>query len=132
MKKNQRGNALLLELIIVIALFAFCAVVLSGMFATAFRINRRTDARDTALYEVQNIADRLATEEDREMVLLDCAFTDKGNGLWQKQGKEYTIEAQFRDESIGEGELRCVELAVKCGDETLFTLPATRYGEVQP
>ena len=79
MKKANRSNALLVELLIVVIFFMLAATVLLQVFTASRNQGRIAGAINDSLVEAQNVADRLyAAEGDEAGLLQAMGFETKG------------------------------------------------------
>ena len=131
MKKRSQGNALLVELLIVVLFFMLAATVLLRVFAAAHGQGMLAQRYNDALTAAQNAADRLYAAQDPEETLRDMGFTADG-GIWRLMQDEYTLEVEWAREPLDAGMLRRQEVRAVAGDEQLVTLPCSRYEEARP
>ena len=136
MKTNNRSNALLVELLIVVMFFMLSATVLLQVYMKARSMSMRAGALDRALNEGQNVADRLYTvsgsEEDTVALLKEMGFDFDGAGGSFLEKEDYRLEVRRNTEDREAGLMDLYEVTAHRGDEELFTLPVARYREAQP
>lgn len=128
MRKRGQGNALLVELLIVVLFFMLAATVLLRVFAAAHEQGALAQRYNDALSDAQNAADRLYAADDPEAVLREMGFAEE-NQIWILMRDTYTLEATLAREPMEAGTLRRQEVRAVAGDERLFTLPCSRYEE---
>lgn len=139
MKQNGRGNALLVELLIVVLFFMLAATTLMEIFGAAKQNSNRASMCSEALLQTQNIAESLYAADSMEDSLAAMGFTQEMNMIqegeyWLLHCDGYNLVATYRQEKTDAGLLHCTDLIAYYDGEELFALPATRYasGEVQP
>ena len=131
MRRHSRSNALLVELLIVIMFFMLSATILLRVFAAANLQSDRARLTGQALTEAQNVAERLYTADDGEKTLADLLFTLEGE-YWTLAKDGYSLKVKPSAEQTYGGQLYSYCLQAVIDEETLFTLPVSRYVEVQP
>lgn len=133
MKEGSRANALLVELLLVIFFFMISAAVLVQVFADAKLKSRTAHATNATMLEAQNIAEDLYAAEDPDAVLTGYGFTAEGDA-WVLQKEGYQLKVTFREEETASGTLKTYDVAGIEGENTLLTLPSTRFipKEVNP
>lgn len=124
MKRN--GNALLVELMIVVLFFMLCATVLMQLFVSARNISYEAGCRSDALCEAQNLADRIFTSDDAPALLDSLEYEREGN-VWTGTFGRYTMRAEVYDEILETGTMRRAQVEVINGEEGLIMLPCSRY-----
>ena len=138
MRKNNRSNVLLVEILIAVLFFMLSATVLVQVFVTARNLTVRAGVETRALAEAQNLAEVLYAADASEEALTGLGF-DSAHGVWTKDYGDYTLYVALRETEAGAGtmaegdvrayyNLRNVEQARQEGDE-LFSLPFARYRE---
>lgn len=128
MKNGSRANALLMELLIVILFFMFAAMTLVQIFGMSRSRSRQAMAANDAMLEAQNTAETLYDAEDTESVLTEMGFTRNGEA-WTLENGEYTLVVTEMLEDTKAGVLRSTRVDAVYGEETVISLPATRYLE---
>lgn len=128
MKNGSRANALLMELLIVILFFMFAAMTLVQIFGMSRSRSRQAMAANDAMLEAQNTAETLYDAEDTESVLTEMGFTRNGEA-WTLENGEYTLVVTEMLEETKAGVLRNTRVDAVYGEETVISLPATRYLE---
>ena len=133
MKEGSRANALLVELLLVIFFFMLSAAILVQVFADAKLKSRTAHASNASMLEAQNIAEDLYGAEDPDAVLAGYGFTAEGDA-WTLQRGGYLLRVTLKNEETDAGTLRTYEVSGIEGENTLLTLPSTRYipKEVSP
>ena len=133
MKEGSRANALLVELLLVIFFFMISAAVLVQVFEDAKLKSRTAHATTATMLEAQNIAEDLYASEDPDAVLTGYGFTAEGDA-WILQKEGYLLKVTLREEETASGTLKTYDVAGIEGENTLLTLPSTRFipKEVSP
>ena len=133
MKEGGRANALLVELLLVIFFFMLCAGILVQLFGDAKLRTRTAAATNASMLEAQNVAEEIYASDDPEAVLKDYGFTSE-DGTWVLQCKGYVLKVVSRTEETAGGALVTYDVSGIEGENTLITLPSTRYipKEVSP
>lgn len=140
MGNKNRSNVLLVEILIAVLFFMLSATVLVRVFVTARNMTIRAGIQNQALVEAQNVADALYAADDADAALEAMDFR-LYHGAWSRSYGDYTlyIESDENDTDAGvlwQGDVRVfyhnpnVDL-VRQEDEELFSIPCTRYREVQ-
>ena len=85
------------------------------------------------MLEAQNIAEDLYATDNPDAVLADYGFTAQDGG-WTLEKDGYILKVTFREEETESGVLRTYDISGVEGENTLLTLPATRFipKEVSP
>ena len=133
MKEGSRANALLVELLLVIFFFMISAAVLVQVFADAKLKSRTAHATNASMLEAQNIAEDLYGTENPDDVLAGYGFAEK-DGAWVLEKDGYSLRVTLREEETASGTLKTYDVAGIEGENTLLTLPSTRFipKEVSP
>lgn len=126
MKSENRSNALLVELLIVVMFFMLTSSILIQVFAAAHNQSSRAELITSAVSQAQDIADSLYAADDPKAVLDSFGFEDK-DGIQTLETEKYRIEVSITEENESAGNFRRQELRVMVGDETLVTLPCSRW-----
>ncbi len=122
MKKVNRTNALVVELMMAVLFFMLASTVLAQVFGHARVVSNRAEVLTRALAAAQNTADRLYASGDPGQTLSEEGFTQSEEGLWEKEEEELRIVA-----SVSPGALRKSEVRVMLEEEELVRLPCSRY-----
>ena len=133
MKEGSRANALLVELLLVIFFFMISAAILVQVFADARLKSRTARATNASMLEAENIADELYAAKTPDAVLADYGFAAEGCG-WVLRKDGYLLKVMLREEETEAGILRTYDVSGIEGENTLMTLPSSRYipKEVSP
>ena len=126
MRSGNRSNALLVELLIVIMFFMLASTILLRVFTSARMQSFRAEMETLTLAEAQNVADQLYITDDPDALLGSLGFV-KTDDLWVLNTENYQMEAAVNEETDEYGVFRRQEVRVILGDETLFTLPCSRW-----
>lgn len=133
MKRSNRGNMLLLELLAVLLLFMLASPVLLTLFGAANSRSVRAEVSTQALADAQNVSAMLYTADDAGAAL-ENAGAQENDGVWIAGREGYRLEIVLTEEKTAAGRLDRAEIRAVSGDETLFELPCARYRaeEAQP
>ena len=131
MKSGSRSNALLVEILIVVAFFMLSATFLMQMFSAARMENERADLLTHALTEAQNIAERLYAAPDAEQALSDMGFVLQDD-VWQLQQENYVAQVESSEEAMDSGSMTRQQVRILLNGEELVNLPVARYRSSQP
>lgn len=108
MKKSNRSNSLLMELMLAVLFFMLSAVVLVEIFTGAGTLSNRSDLRNRALPEIQSVADRIWAAEDAEALLDEIgAPTDEG---YTVECDGFTLRVTLSSEAAGAGTMQTAYL----------------------
>jgi len=88
MKRANRTNALVVELMMAVLFFMLASTVLAQVFGHARVVSNRAEVLTRALAAAQNTADRLYAAGDPEQTLSEEGFTQSEEGLWEKEEEE--------------------------------------------
>ena len=129
MKKSNRANVLLMELMAAVLLFALSATVMIRIYAQAYEKSARAGVMDDALCEAQNLAERLYAAGGTEgmQALLSGEGFAQEDGLWRREAERFALEVSLSQEKTGAGVLSEAEVRAESGGGTLFALPLARY-----
>ncbi len=133
MKNRSRSNTLLIELLLVIFFFMCSAGILVQIFATAKLKSKAAHMINASMLDAENIAEDLYGSDDPDTVLASYGFTAQ-DGSWELQKDGYLLKVAVKNEETESGTIRSYEITGVQGEETLITLPSTRYipREVNP
>ena len=115
-----------MEILIAVLFFALSATILLEVFVGARNQSLRAGITNEALFAAQNLADRLYCAEDAETLLTQAGFS-REKDAWTLNRGAYTLTATWEEERLLGGTLRSAKVCAQYGDETLLTLPCTRY-----
>ncbi len=130
MKSNNHSNSLLVELLIVILFFMLSATLLLRVFSAARTQSDRAREITQALTAAQNVAEQMYAFPEEDVLAANGFAEDQG--VWTLDNGQYTLIVTSLKEDRPNGVMLRHEIRGEKGDETLFTLPVTRYLEVQP
>ena len=133
MKSRSRSNTLLIELLLVIFFFMCSAGILVQIFANAKLKSKMAHVINASMLDAENIAEDLYGSDDPDAVLTDYGFTAQ-DGSWELQKEGYLLKVALKNEETESGTIRSYEITGVQGEQTLITLPSTRYipREVSP
>ena len=136
MRKRNRSNVLLVEILIAVLFFMLSATVLVKVFVTARNLTVRSGVESTAIADAQNVAETMYAVEDIEATLEEMGFYSY-HGAWTLDRGEYTLYVEGQATSTEAGELWSGTVsafyklrnpdAARAEDEQLFSLACTRY-----
>ncbi len=130
MRANNRSNALLIELLIVLLFFMLSATVLLRLFAAARLQGEAAQELAEATLQAQNLAEMLYAAEDPEQMLQAEGFSEAG-GIWTKEDGALVADVSLSEEQKPGGILHSGSVAVSSASgEELLTLPFTCFEEV--
>ena len=133
MKEGSRANALLVELLLVIFFFMLSSAILVRIYGDAKLKSRTAYATNATMLEAQNIAEDLYAADDAEAVMAKYGFTAKDGG-WVLEKDGYSLKITYSEKETTSGVLRTYAISGLEGENTLLTLPSTRFipKEVSP
>ena len=131
MKSGSRSNALLVELLIVIAFFMIAGTTLLEVFTKAWEQGGHAGIVTHAINEAQNVAEHLYAAHDGQSELEALGFSLDGT-MWVRDDGSYLLEAQSETQMRTGGVWRKQEVRVTLEDETILTLPCSKYEEGEP
>ena len=108
--------------------------MLLGVFAVFSMLLVVLGAQADALTAAQSLADRLYAADEREDVLRQSGFFERGDGTWHLSCGAYDLLVTLGEETYSAGTLETAEVTALENEQTIFTLPSARYvqGEVAP
>ncbi|HPS82273.1 MAG TPA: hypothetical protein PLP25_10510 [Candidatus Limiplasma sp.] len=125
--RHEKGNILLVELLIVILFFTLSQVIVLQAFVKAQQLNREAGITNLALLRAEDTAETLAVSDNAEESL---GFTAT-DGLFQAESEDgYRITAEITHFTQTTGVLTTVTVKAFRDMTELFALPAVRYREV--
>ena len=125
--KKRTASMLLVEVMMVILFFALSITVLIEGFAGAYKLSLHARIASEALAQAQNIAETLYAAQDPEETAVQIGLEKQG-GEWVLEQEEIQYRVTFQQE----GNLREMQVEALYGEESLLTLPCSRYVEVTP
>ena len=129
MKPRNHGNALLVELLIVLMFFMLAATVLMQVFAKARNLGDRARLTAEVTAEAQSRADQLYAAADPLAALSAMGFVERENA-WVCEGPDYITRVTLEDGV--DGLTKQVLTVQDSAGKTLLTLPCSRLREVRP
>ncbi|HNW87199.1 MAG TPA: hypothetical protein PKJ47_09695 [Candidatus Limiplasma sp.] len=128
--RHEKGNILLVELLIVILFFTLSQVIVLQAFVKAQQLNREAGITNLALLRAEDTAETLAVSDNAEETLASLGFTAT-DGLFQAESEDgYRITAEITHFTQTTGVLTTVTVKAFRDMTELFALPAVRYREV--
>lgn len=129
MKSRNHSNALLVELLIVIAFFMLSALVLLQVFAKARNMSAQAALTAQAVAVAQSRADALYASDDPEATLRQLGFAQEGSEwVLHEMGTTSIVTAKGVEAGLARQSLKVIDGT----GETLIELPFSRYREVAP
>ena len=129
MRSINRSNALLVELLIVIAFFMLSSTVILQLFSAA---RAQSDSAQTLLKaqtDAQNVAEVLYASDNAEKALEDMGFVEE-YGVWKLiEGRRIT-EVEENTEEQGAGVMYSAQVRIIENGKEVINLPVARYEEV--
>lgn len=126
MKKNNRSNSLLMELMLAALFFMLGTVVLVEIFAAAGKLSKRADMRNCALPEAQSLADRFWAADDGAALLTELCVAE-GDGYAMDCG-DFRLNVTLETESAAAGSLAIAHItAVDAQGYELAQLDSAKY-----
>lgn len=126
MMKVRHVNALLMEILLAVLIFALASVVILNLFAAGHELSARADALDRGMNHARQVSERLYGSEDVPSALAECGFVQEG-ALWRFTAENYTLEAELEREMQPAGVIWQANIRVCTSDGETFTLPCARY-----
>lgn len=124
--KVKHVNALLMEILLAVLIFALACVVILNLFATGHELSARADALDRGISHARQISEQLYGAQDMPSVLAECGFEQDG-ALWRFTAEDYTLEVALESEIQASGALHRANICVYTSDSETFALPCARY-----
>ena len=129
MRSVNRSNALLVELLIVIAFFMLSSTVIAQLFSAAHTQSEDAQQLLKAQTDAQNVAELLYASDDTEKTLLDLGFSEE-EGSWKLTLDDGIIEVENFSEEYSAGIMRSSQVRIIKNGKELISLPVARYEEV--
>ena len=126
--QHQKGNTLLIELVIVLFFFALSQAIILQVFARAQQTNLQAQAQSFALLAAEDVAETLAVSDQPENALLALGFTQTDNSF-QRTDDRFSLHASITRFTQPSGMRTTITISATRGESTLFTLPAVRYAQ---
>ena len=128
MNRNHQGNALLVELLIVVLFFMLASTVLLQLFASARNQGAKAEALTKATALAQNISDTLYAADEADAALSEMGFSFDGD-RWVLPEGNLTASVDYTRETTAAGVLNRYSVSILSGQDLLITLPGARYEE---
>ena len=122
MKRKNRTNALVIELMTAVLFFMLSSVILVRVLSHAHALSTRAQLLSQALAEAQNTADRVYATDDFMETMKADGFSEGEPGVWEKDLDDMRISVIVQPHR-----LRWCEVVVQQGREILVRLPCIRY-----
>ena len=136
MRKRNRSDLLLVEILIAVLFFMLSLTALIQVFALSRNMTVRAQTKTQALSAAQNVADSIITAGDTEKVLEEMGFTSS-HGVWTRDFGDFSLIASGTGQPQGEGTLWEGTVTAYYNSKALmqerpeknilFTLPCVRY-----
>ena len=129
MKSQNHSNALLVELMIIIAFFMLSATMLMQVFSAAKQQGDKADILNKALIDAQNIAEIMYTSDNSEEALAGMGFVCE-NGVWRMEADNTVTLVTLETQDLSSGVMEKQNIRIFKGEEELISLPGAKYREV--
>lgn len=126
MKKSNRLNVLLAEIIIATLFFALASTVILKVYTVTHSQSILAEAGSTAQTEMRNLSEMCYAAEDAEAVLTEYGFV-KSEDRYVYNSDDYTLSAVIETEKTAAGTLRTILFSAEVMGETGMSLPSARY-----
>lgn len=126
MGQSNRGNVLLVELLVAMLFFMLSATVLLNLFSTAYDRSVRAQLCSDGLAEAQNLAAKLTADGDAEALLSGLGAARDGE-IWRMEAGDVCLEVELSEEDAPAGTICGGEIRAVAGGETLVAMPWARY-----
>ena len=130
MKAQNHSNALLVELMIIIAFFMLSATMLMQVFSAARKQGDRADMLNKALIEAQNIAEIIYASDNSEEALAGMGFVCE-NDIWKLEQDDTVALVTLETEELNAGVMEKQSVRILKDEEELIVLPGAKYREVE-
>lgn len=121
MKRKNRTNALVVELMIAVLFFMLSSVILARVFSYAHTLSTQAQLLSQALAEAQNTADRVYACDDFIETVKADGFAEGEPGVWEKDLDDMRISVIVQPDR-----LRLCVVQVTRNKEILVSLPCIR------
>lgn len=126
MKKSNRLNILLVEILIATLFFALASTTILKTYEATRGQSYAAGIGNAAETALQNLAEICYASEAPEAALKEAGFVQDGDRyVWS--GEDYSMTAEISEEKTEAGCLRTVTLSASIGERTILTLPSVRY-----
>ena len=130
MRSRHHGNALLVELLIVVLFFMLASTILMQVFAGSRNQSEAARITSEALNCAQNAAERLYHARDAaDSALLPLGFAQRDEQAWLLEGDEYSISVSAGRAAYEFGTMYHYTVTAEANGEELFVLPVSVYAE---
>ncbi len=136
MRKRNRSDLLLVEILIAVLFFMISLAVLVQVFAASRNLTVRAKAKTEALAQAQSVADAMRSAEDTEQILTELGFKSS-HGTWTQNYGSYSLMASGAFVPAGEGQMWEGEVSAyynakgplhsQAEEMVLFKLPCVWY-----
>ena len=132
MKRENKTNALLVELLIVILFFMLGAAILIQVFHKSHQLEKNAQASAQALVDAQNVAETLYAMNGDTEYLQEEGFVYSAEGdVWLKPAEGYQLRVTMVDTALVKGSILEMRVEAVVDDEVLLSLPCSKYGVTQ-
>jgi hypothetical protein len=149
-RSTSKSTVFLIEMTIVILVFAFCSAISLGLFASAHKIDQRSSNTGIAIMKIQSIAETLKNAPSLQVfktlangddpgsasdIALPGFFDSDWRDVSSAEGAAFAISAAVRTEATDSGTMAYVDLsasklsssAANEDSEPLFELTIQKY-----
>ena len=136
MRKRNRSDLLLVEILIAVLFFMLSLTVLVQVFAASRNMTVRARAKTQAIAQAQNVADSLTGAEDPAAVLEELGFKSS-HGIWTLNCGSYSLMAAgdfspYKEGRMWQGKVTAYyssagPLQERMEEDELISLPCVWY-----
>lgn len=124
--KNRTQNALLLEIMLSILIFALASACLLKVFYAVYENANDAKIKNEALIVIKDLSEALYAEECREDILIKEGFLSTESG-YRRDYEGFTLFVNCFSEKTPAGELRSAEIGFFIENALECTFPVSRY-----
>ena len=136
MRKRNRSDLLLVEILIAVFFFMLSLTALVQVFAASRNMTVKAQARTQAIAQAQNVADSLTGSEDPNAVLEELGFKSS-HGIWTQNYGSYSLMASgdfspYKEGRMWQGKVTAYynsagPIQERTGEDELLSLPCVWY-----
>lgn len=124
--KGKHVNALLMEILMAVLLFALASVLILELFAAGYDLSARAERLDRAVNHARRISEQLYAAQDMRAVLAENGFEEQ-EAAWHFSAEDYALKVVLEAQDGAAGTLFRAEICVQAAGEEALTLPCVRY-----
>lgn len=125
--RNYKGNALLIELIIVLLFFALSQTVVVSMFASSHEKAEKSSTLSAALLYSENISEQLSREAQPDTALQEMGFAGEDGLYFYSDAAGFDVQVSITRTEKPMGEMLCITVTALHEGEELLSLPVQNY-----